>query len=328
MDGGRSESDEAVESAEELFRVALMAAGQGTELVLRARMEKERHLLAQARADEAYAQATRTAERDAARVVFLAPGQESWWEKASVDDVAVAWSTADAWSRYDPQAAAARDAIARTTARRWGVDIQAVARKARAGRGRAQRRADAVAGVDDAAAATDRAVEAARAQDDVEAQLQQAREARPASDAQLAYLRDRGLDPGTPLTRGEATAILTEFERGHRARSSPQGRKLAAEAPSSAAEGDGPPGGRRLEDLTGAERAQAEQLMREAGTADGADTRLSRSVPQQQAAEARRAAAPGFPLPTDAAVRMGPGKTKAKPAGPEATQSREQGRSR
>lgn len=442
MDGGRPDNDEAIATADELFRVALMAVGQATELVLRARMEQERRLLAQARADQAHVQAARTAERDAARVVYLAPQQESWWANATIDDVAWAWSTARAWSRYDPQAIHAQEAIAKTVARRWGVDIEAVAAGGRTDRGSAgSAAADAAAAVDDAAAAADRSAEAVRNQtdlqpeptfgisvfeneawrypqltkaqalaridqatgpahqdqakeyfadyeqwfgkdrdvdaalsrkwpdrfpeddveeeaaaadrsgeasrgesDDVEqandgqeaeedqdeypAETRQERDERPATEPQMSYIRDRGLDPGTPLTRDEATAILTAFEERQKQQTRARAREIDAEAAPLFADG-APPTGRRLEELTGAEREQAERLVRQAGIGEGAPADSAQSIPQQQAAYARRMAAPGFPLPADAAVRMGPGQAKPKPAaGPQVTPGRDQGQSR
>ncbi len=272
MDGGRPDNDEAIATADELFRVALMAVGQATELVLRARTEQERRLLAQARADQAHAQAARTAERDAARAVYLAPQQESWWANATIDDVARAWTAARAWSQYDPEAIHAQEAIAKTVARRWGVDIEAVAAGGRTETGSAhasEATADMVAAADDLAAGAQLREE----QDDLDAQ----------AEGVVADVEQDGIHPGS----GAA-----EIHPETAVRPDNQGR-----------------------DVTGAAA--------EAGTAA-----VPRSSIPQQAAKARDAATPGFPLAPDAAVRMGRGRFEPKATGADVSLSRRKGRSR
>jgi hypothetical protein len=332
MDGGRSENDDAIATADELFRVALMAVGQASELVLRARMEQERRLLAQARADQAHARTVQIAERDTARAVYLAPQQESWWTNATVEDVARAWSTAKAWSRYDPQAVHAQEAIAKTVTRRWGVDIEAVAAGGRTEPGSTRVRAsdaaaDAVAAVDDVIAAEER---------------QRERDARPATERQMAYIRDRGLDPGHPLTVGEAGAILTEFEASRRTGDSDRAAVLDAEAQqlfdaegtqlriAEVEQGGTHPGSGAVEIHQETVDRLDTQGRAVAGAAAEANTAAEPHPPiPHQAAKAKQTTAPGYPLTPDVAVRMGPGRAKPKlSTGTDVAPSRDKGRSR
>lgn len=62
--------------------------------------------------------------------------------------------------------------------------------------------------------------------------------------------------------------------------------------------------------------------------ADSDQAATPRQAVPQQAAQARDAAAPGFPLSADAAVRTGPGRITPKPVGTEALPGRDQDRSR
>lgn len=352
MDGARSDNDDAIATADELFRVALTAAGQATELVLRARMEQERRLLAQARADQAHVSAVQTAERNAARAVYLAPQQEAWWADATVEDVARAWSTARAWSQHDPQAVHAQEAIAKTVARRWGVDIEAVAAGGRTETGSAQARTaaaatDVMAAVDDVAAAAERQqeredldAESADTAAELTDRQRRERDARPATEPQMTYIRDRGLDPGHPLTVGEARAILTEFEATQRAADGDRAAVLDAEAQQLfAAEGTElmvaeveaagtHPGSGAVEIHQETADLLDNQGRAVAGTAAAAAGAGASSTIPQQAATAKRTAAPGFPLAADVAVRMGPGRARPKQVtGPEVAPARGKDRS-
>lgn len=155
-----SEMDDLGREFDQMLRVALTGAAQAAELTARRRALQERAAAAAAREEALRLQQQLAAERQAARAVYLAPGQAAWWENATAQDVATAWQTAAAWAGQDPQAAAAQQAIAETVRRRWGLDVDQLAGLSVPAARQPGRTQDAIEAVDDRAAVRAQATEA------------------------------------------------------------------------------------------------------------------------------------------------------------------------
>jgi hypothetical protein len=195
-----SEMDDLGREFDQVLRVALTGAAQAAELTARRRAQQERAAAAATREEALRLQQQLAAERQAARAVYLAPGQATWWENATAQDVATAWQTAAAWAGQDPQAAAAQQAIAETVRRRWGLDVDQLAGSSVPAARQPGRTQDAIEAVDDRAA--------------VRAQAAEALAAAEAARTEAGALRDdaEGLDDG-PGDQGEGVLLKEAAEQ-------------------------------------------------------------------------------------------------------------------
>ncbi|MGW6132372.1 hypothetical protein ACWFNE_20290 [Cellulomonas sp. NPDC055163] len=84
---------------------------------------------AQARAEERARDLEQrvAAERAAARAELAVVARDEWWDKATQQDVARAWTVATAWAPLDQDAAAAAQTIRTQAQARYGVDLAAAA---------------------------------------------------------------------------------------------------------------------------------------------------------------------------------------------------------
>ncbi len=195
-----SEMDDLGREFDQVLRVVLTGAAQAAELTARRRAQQERAAAAATREEALRLQQQLTAERQATRAVYLAPGQAAWWENATAQDVATAWQTAAAWAGQDPQAAAAQQAIAETVRRRWGLDVDQLAGLSVPAARQPGRTQDAIEAVDDRAA--------------VRAQAAEALAAAEAARTEAGALRDdaEGLDDG-PGDQGEGVLLKEAAEQ-------------------------------------------------------------------------------------------------------------------
>jgi hypothetical protein len=236
-----SEMDDLGREFDQVLRVALTAAAQAAELAARRRAQQERAAAAAARADALQLQQQLAVERQAARAVYLAPGQATWWENATAQDIATAWQTAAAWAGQDPQAAAAQQAIAETVRRRWGVDIDQLAGSSAPAARQPGRTQDAIEAVDDRAA--------------VRAQANEALAVAEVARAEAGALREEAerLDDG-PGDQGEGVLLEEAAEQEARAtREQGLGEQLTDRS-----QGDREYARARPEDMAGAPEAAQE----------------------------------------------------------------------
>ncbi|MFS0700090.1 hypothetical protein AB6N24_08990 [Cellulomonas sp. 179-A 4D5 NHS] len=122
-----ADSDGVEELLDESARAAVMVASQVAEPLLRMVADERRQ--AQARAEERARDLEQrmAAERAAARAELAVVARDEWWDKATQQDVARAWTVATAWAPLDQDAAAAVQTIRTQAQTRYGVDLAAAA---------------------------------------------------------------------------------------------------------------------------------------------------------------------------------------------------------
>lgn len=117
-----TDSDGINETWEGVERVVLVTAARMGETIMRIRRE----LLEQARArdarEAAQLQAIYDSRRALARAELRGVEQDSWWDRATPDDVARAWTVARTWREDDPEIRAVDDRITREVQDRYGFD--------------------------------------------------------------------------------------------------------------------------------------------------------------------------------------------------------------
>jgi hypothetical protein len=116
------EPDGVGEAVEELLRGGLAAAGA----LARARAHsRAQRLHAAAQASEQSARQLRAAievDRAAARAQLATVTQTQWWDRATAQEIAAAWQTAQEWRDSDPEAAKASVRIRAELDERYGID--------------------------------------------------------------------------------------------------------------------------------------------------------------------------------------------------------------
>ncbi|GEA89073.1 hypothetical protein [Cellulomonas cellasea] len=121
------DSDGVEELLDESARAAVMVASQVAEPLRRMVADERRE--AQARAEERARDLEQrvAAERAAARAELAVVAHEDWWDKATQQDIARAWTVATAWAPLDKDAAAAAQTIRTQAQTRYGVDLEVAA---------------------------------------------------------------------------------------------------------------------------------------------------------------------------------------------------------
>lgn len=105
------------------LRIALTVAAQLGARAARIREELARTRQAQTEQQNRELQARFHAERAAARAELAPVYNSSWWDSASVEQIAGVQETATAWHGIDPQADRAGERIGQEVRDRYGVDV-------------------------------------------------------------------------------------------------------------------------------------------------------------------------------------------------------------
>ncbi|WP_454778754.1 hypothetical protein [Georgenia muralis] len=123
-----SETSDGIEEAfEGAMRVAVTVAARTGELLARAREEQQRRTAA---VDEQRARELTErlrAEQAAARAELAPVFRTEWWERAGVEDVQRAYTTAKSWAGREPEADRAAARIRDEVRSRYGVDVDSAA---------------------------------------------------------------------------------------------------------------------------------------------------------------------------------------------------------
>jgi hypothetical protein len=103
-------------------RVALTAGGLMAERMIRAREQALRDAQAQGEQHARELQTRIAGERAAARASLRPAGLAAWWERASSEQLGVAWETANAWRDLDADAARTVDHMRNELRARYAID--------------------------------------------------------------------------------------------------------------------------------------------------------------------------------------------------------------
>lgn len=117
------ESDGMREAFDDALRVALTVATQLGEKIARLREQFARQREARSVQTNRELESRFEAERGAMRASLVPLRQESWWDRATVTDIANARETAAAWGDYDDVARETNDIIEREVQERYGLDL-------------------------------------------------------------------------------------------------------------------------------------------------------------------------------------------------------------
>jgi len=120
------ESDGINEAFQSSARAWLTAGGLVAERLVRAREQQLRD--AQAISEQATREARKRldAQRATDRASLKVVSREAWWERASPEQIGVAWETAQAWRDSDPVAAGAARQIGERLRDRWAIDVDSL----------------------------------------------------------------------------------------------------------------------------------------------------------------------------------------------------------
>lgn len=157
------ENDGIAEVLEGQLRIALSAAAQLGTRFARLREELARNQQATTERQSRELRARFDAERSAARAELAPVHDRSWWDAASVEQIASVHETATAWQGIDEDADRARDRIAAEVRERYGIVVadigaspssvqEAIAAAERARADAAAQRGESVADVAEAGA--------------------------------------------------------------------------------------------------------------------------------------------------------------------------------
>jgi hypothetical protein len=116
------EPDGVNETFQAAARVAITAGGLMAERIVRAREQALREAQAQSEQHARELQARMDSERAAARASLAPVGRDEWWDRASAEEIGVAWETANAWRDVDRDAAAAVDHMRDQLRGRYAID--------------------------------------------------------------------------------------------------------------------------------------------------------------------------------------------------------------
>lgn len=117
------ESDGIGDEFDGQMRVALTIAAQMAERFARLREELARNAQARTEQQTKELQARFDAERGAARASVAPVHQSEWWKDASVDDIATAYETSEAWRGVDPEMERTADHMREQLRERYGIDV-------------------------------------------------------------------------------------------------------------------------------------------------------------------------------------------------------------
>lgn len=106
------------------LRIALTVAAQMGARLARLREELSRSRQAQTEQQNHELQVRFDAERAAARAELAPVYERSWWDAASVEQIANVHETATAWHGIDPEADRAGERIAQEVQERYGLDVR------------------------------------------------------------------------------------------------------------------------------------------------------------------------------------------------------------
>ena len=118
------ENDGIADALDGQLRIALTVAAQLGARVARIREELARTRQAQTDQQNRELQARFDAERAAARAELAPVYERTWWDAASVDQIAGVHETATAWHGIDPEADRAGERVAEEVRDRYGLDVQ------------------------------------------------------------------------------------------------------------------------------------------------------------------------------------------------------------
>lgn len=118
------ENDGIADALDGQLRIALTVAAQLGARVARIREELARTRQAQTEQQNRELQARFDAERAAARAELAPVYERTWWDAASVDQIAGVHETATAWHGIDPEADRAGERIAEEVRDRYGLDVR------------------------------------------------------------------------------------------------------------------------------------------------------------------------------------------------------------
>ncbi|HWU45704.1 MAG TPA: hypothetical protein VN133_02985 [Humibacter sp.] len=118
------ENDGIADALDGQLRVALTVAAQLGARFARIREELARTRQAQTEQQNRELQVRFDAERAAARAELAPVYERSWWDAASVEQIANVHETATAWHGIDPEADRAGERIAAEVRDRYGLDVQ------------------------------------------------------------------------------------------------------------------------------------------------------------------------------------------------------------
>jgi hypothetical protein len=142
------EHDGVGEALQSAVRVAITAAGLVAERRGRAREQQMRAAAAASEQESSELNARLDAERASARTAFLLAGDDQWWERASPEELGVAWESANAWRDADPDAARTVDRMREQLRARYDIDVDTLSPDAAAVADALARRETALAAAD------------------------------------------------------------------------------------------------------------------------------------------------------------------------------------
>lgn len=124
-------------------RLVITAAAVAAEQIARQRQRAAQDLAAAEGAEAERLQSRWNAERSAA-LARVSSADDGWLERASVDEAADVWRTANVWSQFEPEAFAADEArLAAAIEARYGVDVREAVAAGRSDAGNLRAMADA-----------------------------------------------------------------------------------------------------------------------------------------------------------------------------------------
>ena len=107
-------------------RVAITAGGLMAERLMRRREQAHRDAEAEGRQAACELQARLDSERAAARASLRVVHRDQWWERATPQQLGVAWETANAWRDVDAQAQQTADRMRDELRRRYAIDVNSL----------------------------------------------------------------------------------------------------------------------------------------------------------------------------------------------------------
>ena len=120
------EPDGVNEALSSSTRVALTAGGLMAERMIRAREQAHREAEAASQQQARELQGRLDAERAAARASLAPVARDDWWDRASAQDIGLAWETANAWRDSDPDAQRTTERMRDELRRRYAIDTDSL----------------------------------------------------------------------------------------------------------------------------------------------------------------------------------------------------------
>jgi colicin import membrane protein len=107
-------------------RVAITAGGLMAERIVRQREQAHRDAQAQSQQATRELQARLDGERRAAAAALRPVGRDEWWDRASPEEIGVAWETASAWRNVDADAQRTANRVRDELRRRYAIDVDSL----------------------------------------------------------------------------------------------------------------------------------------------------------------------------------------------------------